>query len=271
MASAASQSCFSRAFSLPATNATMEGVEKVCGEGFDVTAEDGRRVNDCTAGAAATAACAACAAAAAAAAAAAEANKIFVGGLLKVTTEDEIKEFFSQFGTVVEVLLKREAATGISRGFGFVTFADDVSLQKALQNYNHNAISGKWVDVRRAEPESQQFSGTWKGGQQAVMPALPDEAEGRKLFLGGLAAQVSEADIAEYFSQFGAVAEALVKRDHEGRSRGFGFCTFAEPDAMERALSQYESIVLGGKWVEVRAAGGYKGHSKGVHWRASPY
>merc|ERR1719189_274790 len=100
---------------------------------------------------------------------------------MKSSEEDDIKEFFSQFGSVVEVLLKRDVATGVSRGFGFVTFADDVSMQKALHNYASNIIGGKWVDVRKAEAGGGPAN-AWPGHQQAPPPGLPDEAEGRKLF-----------------------------------------------------------------------------------------
>jgi RNA-binding protein Musashi len=45
-----------------------------------------------------------------------------------------------------------------------------------------------------------------------------------KLFVGGLAFQTEEADLIQYFKQFGIVADAIVMRDRAtGKGRGFGF------------------------------------------------
>jgi len=225
-----------------------------------------------------------------------EANKLFVGGLLKNTSEEEIRGYFSQFGAVFEVLLKRDTLTGASRGFGFVTFQDPEGLHKALANYNNNAIGGKWVDVRKAMPQQIQEAmpqqqidadslaiSSWTPIHQEPQPgaplvqaippgsALPDEADGRKLFLGGLPYAVSENDILQLFSQWGAVEDAVVKRDHGGHSRGFGFVTFVDPASLQKAMEERDKIVLAGKWVESRPAGGYKGHVKGSGWRVAPY
>merc|ERR1711879_947654 len=57
-----------------------------------------------------------------------EERKMFIGGLAWHITEEDISQYFSQFGTIVEVLLKKDAA-GASRGFGFVTFENVTSMQ----------------------------------------------------------------------------------------------------------------------------------------------
>ncbi len=58
-----------------------------------------------------------------------------------------------------------------------------------------------------------------------------------KLFIGGLPWSVSSERLQEAFSDFGEVVEAKVVMDREtGRSRGFGFVTFADGEAAERAM-----------------------------------
>uniref|UniRef100_A0A3N7G7M3 RRM domain-containing protein n=1 Tax=Populus trichocarpa TaxID=3694 RepID=A0A3N7G7M3_POPTR len=49
-------------------------------------------------------------------------KKIFVGGIPAVATEDEFKEFFTQFGEVTEHQIMRDHSTNRSRGFRFITF-----------------------------------------------------------------------------------------------------------------------------------------------------
>lgn len=56
-----------------------------------------------------------------------------------------------------------------------------------------------------------------------------------KIFVGGLPVTTTEADLVEYFSKFGNVREAsIVVNRHTGASRGFGFCEFVSPDAVDR-------------------------------------
>jgi RNA recognition motif-containing protein len=71
-----------------------------------------------------------------------------------------------------------------------------------------------------------------------------------KLFVGNLAFKVTENDLEQLFSQYGAVNEALVMLDRQtGRSRGFGFVTMADADAARSAAealngSDYEGRPL---------------------------
>ena len=77
---------------------------------------------------------------------------MFVGGLSWQTTEDSMKEYFSQFGPVVEAMVMRDPATKHSRGFGFVTFAGPECLEKVSQAGPHN-LDGKKIDPKVAFPK----------------------------------------------------------------------------------------------------------------------
>jgi hypothetical protein len=56
-----------------------------------------------------------------------------------------------------------------------------------------------------------------------------------KIFVGGLPASTTEADLVEYFSKFGSVREcSIVSNRQTGASRGFGFCEFVHPDSVQR-------------------------------------
>ena len=47
--------------------------------------------------------------------------KIFIGGLAWETGAESAREYFSKWGTVVDVILPKNRDTGRSRGFGFIT------------------------------------------------------------------------------------------------------------------------------------------------------
>lgn len=59
-----------------------------------------------------------------------------------------------------------------------------------------------------------------------------------KLFVAGLPWAVTGDQLREIFSQYGEIIDAVVISDREtGRSKGFGFVTFANPDDAQKALS----------------------------------
>ena len=79
-------------------------------------------------------------------------------------------------------------------------------------------------------------------------------ARTKKIFVGGLAATVSEHDFRKYFDQFGSIADVVVMYDHATqRPRGFGFITYDSEDGVERVL-QKSFHELKGKMVEVKRA-----------------
>lgn len=81
-------------------------------------------------------------------------SKIFVGGLDRTVDEGVVRNFFSQFGPVVEVLVMRDPHNHQSRGFGFITFQRDDSAKQVLQNRYHDML-GKRVEVKSAVPRGQ--------------------------------------------------------------------------------------------------------------------
>ena len=60
---------------------------------------------------------------------------------------------------------------------------------------------------------------------------------GKKLYCGNLSFNVTSSDLDQLFGQFGTVQSAEVINDRDtGRSRGFGFVTFADPAACRKAI-----------------------------------
>ena len=61
--------------------------------------------------------------------------------------------------------------------------------------------------------------------------------ETKKIFVGGLAPSVTEADFRLYFDKYGVIRDAVVMFDRQTqRSRGFGFITFENEVRAQRAL-----------------------------------
>lgn len=70
--------------------------------------------------------------------------------------------------------------------------------------------------------------------------------DNKKLYVGNLPWSLNNDSLKELFSQFGEVVDAVVIKDRDsGRSKGFGFVTFATEEAAKAALSLHEKEVDG--------------------------
>jgi len=84
----------------------------------------------------------------------------------------------------------------------------------------------------------------------------------RKLFVGNLSFETSDADLLEAFSKAGTCATASVIKDKlSGRSRGFGFVEMGSDDEAQSAVSTLNGTELRGRAISVseareRSAGG---------------
>lgn len=71
------------------------------------------------------------------------ATKLFIGGLAGSVTSESMREFFSQFGKVIDSTVMLDRETGRSKGFGFVSF-EDTNVQPFL-GFGNLQIDGKLV------------------------------------------------------------------------------------------------------------------------------
>jgi cold-inducible RNA-binding protein len=81
-------------------------------------------------------------------------NKLFVGGVSFDTTEETLKNTFSQAGTVVSVKIMMDRETNRPRGFGFVEMASDQEAQKAIEMFDGQMLDGRKLGVNVARPLS---------------------------------------------------------------------------------------------------------------------
>ncbi|OAY25653.1 hypothetical protein MANES_17G112001v8 [Manihot esculenta] len=80
-------------------------------------------------------------------------KKIFVGGIPAAVNEDELKEFFAQYGEVIEHQIMRDHSTNRSRGFGFITFDSEQAVDDLLAKGNKLELAGTQVEIKKAEPK----------------------------------------------------------------------------------------------------------------------
>ncbi|XP_065222998.1 heterogeneous nuclear ribonucleoprotein 27C-like isoform X2 [Planococcus citri] len=87
---------------------------------------------------------------------------------------------------------------------------------------------------------------------KGIKPELIDDERG-KLFVGGLSWDTTQETLQKYFSRYGEVIDCVVmKNSDSGRSRGFGFITFADPSNVNIVL-QNGPHVLDGRTIDPKA------------------
>ncbi|MFZ4576892.1 MAG: RNA recognition motif domain-containing protein [Myxococcota bacterium] len=91
-------------------------------------------------------------------------NKLFVGGLSWGTTDESLRSAFAECGDVTDAKVITDRETGRSRGFGFVTMADDASAREAVSRMDGQAIDGRTVKVSEAQERSPRSGGGGGGG-----------------------------------------------------------------------------------------------------------
>ena len=64
-------------------------------------------------------------------------------------TTDEFQEYFSKFGKVTECQIMQDRESGRSRGFGFITYESEDSVDELLSHDGKLELSGKQVTDRR--------------------------------------------------------------------------------------------------------------------------
>jgi len=79
--------------------------------------------------------------------------KIFVGGIHLETTKADLEECFGKYGSIVDATVMVDRESGRSRGFGFVTFQSEESVDRLLQ-FDHE-IRGRKVVCKKAVPREE--------------------------------------------------------------------------------------------------------------------
>mmetsp|Transcript_24240 Transcript_24240/g.95441 ORF Transcript_24240/g.95441 Transcript_24240/m.95441 type:complete len:101 (-) Transcript_24240:3035-3337(-) len=81
---------------------------------------------------------------------------VYVGHIPHGFYEDQMREYFSQYGKVERVKLSRSKKTGRSKGYGFIEFESNSVASIAAQSMNGYLMFGQVLDVHVVEPEKVQ-------------------------------------------------------------------------------------------------------------------
>lgn len=156
-------------------------------------------------------------------------KKLFVGGLPKPCSENELRDTFSKFGTIESIHIKKDTQTGLPRGFCFIVFSESYVVDRILAS-GDIYVNGKKVDPRKVT--------------KSTTPG--------KVFVGGLTSEFTEEKLKEYFGTYGTITEIQWPIDRQkNQKKAYCFLTFENRDCVAEVLKKPKQVVCG-KEVDVK-------------------
>ncbi|URE13557.1 RNA-binding protein C23E6.01c [Musa troglodytarum] len=160
-----------------------------------------------------------------------EIRTLWIGGLQFWMDENYLYSCFVHTGEVVSVKIIRNKQSGQSEGYGFIEFVSHAGADRILQTYNGQVM-----------PNTEQaFRLNW-----ATCGAGERRGDGvdYTIFVGDLAADVTDYLLQETFkNHYSSVKGAKVVTDRlTGRSKGYGFVKFGDPNEQTRAMTEMNGI-----------------------------
>ena len=80
------------------------------------------------------------------------AKKLYIGSLPYSTTDESLKDGFSQAGTVVSATVIQDKMSGRSKGFDFVEMSTEEEAQNAISIFDGKEFEGRTIKVNEARP-----------------------------------------------------------------------------------------------------------------------
>jgi RNA recognition motif-containing protein len=181
-----------------------------------------------------------------------DARKLFVAGLPDSITEDVLREIFEAAGgSVVEVSLPRDRATGRPRGFGFVTLSTAEDAANVRGSLDGSMQAGRSISVRPFSSEPPR-----RGEARTETSSAAGPAEDRTLYVGNLPYDTSQQEVTQLLEQNGVtpIVRVHLPAGPDGRLRGFGFITLGSAESANSAIISLRGVDIRGRRLMVNIA-----------------
>ncbi|XP_076936374.1 polyadenylate-binding protein 2-like [Bidens hawaiensis] len=141
---------------------------------------------------------------------------IFIKNLDKSIDNKALHDTFSSFGNILSCKIATYN-TGQSKGYGFVQFDTEEAAQTAIDKLNGMLINDKQVYVGHFLRKQERDSSL-------------SRAKFNNVYVKNLSDSTTDEDLKKTFGEYGTITSAVVMRDADGKSKGFGFVNFESAD-----------------------------------------
>lgn len=162
------------------------------------------------------------------------AGNIFIKNLDKSIDNKAIYDTFSMFGNILSCKVANDEESN-SKGYGFVHFETEESAQKAIEKVNGMLLEGKKVYVGKFQPRTARLREMGETARRFT-----------NVYVKNFADELDKEALEKLFSKYGKITSAAVMVDSDGKSKGFGFVAFENPEDAEKAVTEMHEFELPG-------------------------
>ncbi|OJI97125.1 hypothetical protein ASPVEDRAFT_183454 [Aspergillus versicolor CBS 583.65] len=170
---------------------------------------------------------------------------IFVQQLAARLRTKELIAFFEKVGPVKEAQIVKDRVSGRSKGVGYVEFKDESSVAPAIQLTGQKLLGIPIIAQLTEAEKNRQARNT------ETSSSNKHSAPFHRLYVGNIHFSIDESDLQSVFEPFGELEFVQLQKDETGRSRGYGFVQFRDPNQAREALEKMNGYDLGGRAIRV--------------------
>ncbi|XP_068171851.1 RNA-binding protein 39-like [Antennarius striatus] len=176
-----------------------------------------------------------------------DARTVFCMQLAARIRPRDLEDFFSAVGKVRDVRMISDRNSRRSKGIAYIEFVEASSVPLAI-GLTGQRLLGVPIIVQASQAEKNRAAAA-----AAAANNLQRGTSGpMRLYIGSLHFNITEEMLRGIFEPFGRIESIQLMMDSEtGRSKGYGFITFAEAESAKKALEQLNGFELAGRPMKV--------------------
>ncbi|KAK5465274.1 RNA recognition motif-containing protein [Exophiala xenobiotica] len=186
-------------------------------------------------------------------------RSLFVRSLPASVTTERLTEHFSQSFPLKHATVVLDPQTKISKGFGFVTFADAEDAHAAVEQFNNSTLDGRKIKVELAQSRQRETEGGLKSSQNLTGVQLRAQREQTRtqgqqprLIVRNLPWSIKTGDdLALLFRSYGKVKHAVVPNKSPRVQYGFGIVVLRGIKNAEKAIAGVNGKEVDGRTLAV--------------------
>ncbi|XP_040890105.1 RNA-binding protein 39-like isoform X1 [Toxotes jaculatrix] len=173
-----------------------------------------------------------------------DARTVFCMQLAARIRPRDLEEFFSAVGKVRDVRMISDRNSRRSKGIAYIEFVEANSVPLAI-GLTGQRLLGVPIIVQASQAEKNRAAAAANNLQRGTSGPM-------RLYVGSLHFNITEEMLRGIFEPFGRIESIQLMMDSEtGRSKGYGFITFADAECAKKALEQLNGFELAGRPMKV--------------------